>query len=138
MPQADERHPATRRTPSRIAGHGLRAAAPIDRGTVVVRFAAAPSTVDDLHDLNHSCDPNLSWLDDHTLIAGRGIAAEEELTVDYATWLADPDFVLYCHCETYRCRQVIEGHDWRIPQLQTRYAGWFTPELQRRVDATPG
>jgi hypothetical protein len=40
-----------------------------------------------------------------------------------------------CHCETYRCRQVIEGTDWQIPQLQRRYAGWFAPVVQQRIDA---
>ncbi len=85
---------------------------------------------------NHSCEPNLGWTDEYTLATTRDVAAGEELTSDYATSTVDRDFVLYCHCETYRCRQVIEGTDWTIPQLQQRYAGRWVPYLQRRIDAT--
>jgi hypothetical protein len=118
--------------PSRIAGRGTFAAAPIPAGTVAV-------VVDDpaeLGPLNHSCDPNLGWADDHALSTRRDVAAGEELTVDYATGVLDPSFVMMCHCETYRCRQVVEGTDWEIPQLQRRYAGGFAPTVQRRIDAT--
>jgi hypothetical protein len=41
---------------------------------------------------------------------------------------------MMCHCETYRCRQVIEGTDWQIPQLQKRYAGMCAPDVQRLID----
>ena len=30
----------------------------------------------------------------------------------------DPAYLLRCHCPSYRCRQMVEGTDWRIPQLQ--------------------
>jgi hypothetical protein len=83
---------------------------------------------------NHSCEPNLGWSDQVTLVAMRDIAADEELTTDYATSTGAADFVMMCHCETYRCRQVIEGTDWQIPQLQQRYDGFWTPALQRRID----
>ena len=83
---------------------------------------------------NHSCEPTLAWSDDVTLVAVRDLAAGEELTVDYSLSVDDPDFVMWCHCETYRCRQAIEGTDWRIPQLQTRYAGWWAPRIQQRID----
>jgi len=85
------------------------------------------------HWANHSCEPNLGWADEYTLVALRDIAAGEELTDDYATSTVDPDFVLYCHCETYRCRQVIEGTDWKIPQLQKRYAGQWVPYIDRLI-----
>ena len=114
--------------PSRIAGRGLLAAAPIDAGTAVLEQRG-------VGDLNHSCDPNLGWTDDTTLVAIRDIAAGEELTIDYATVITDPAFVMMCHCETYRCRQVIEGTDWKIPQLQLRYAGHWAPPVQRLIDA---
>jgi hypothetical protein len=116
---------------SRIAGHGTFALAPIPSGSIVVELGDPA----ELGPVNHSCDPNLGWADDHSLRAVRDIAADEELTVDYATGVLDPSFVMMCHCETYRCRQVIEGTDWQIPQLQRRYAGWFAPAIQRRIDA---
>jgi hypothetical protein len=84
--------------------------------------------------LNHSCAPNLGWADERTLVALRDIATGDELTIDYATVIADPQFVMTCHCETYRCRQVVEGRDWQIPQLQERYAGHWAPSVQRLID----
>jgi SET domain len=113
---------------SRIAGRGLFALEQIPTGEVVLeQEAVGPGP------LNHSCEPNLGWADDHTLVALRDIAAGDELTLDYATVITDPDFVMMCHCETYRCRQVIEGTDWKIPQLQKRYAGWWAPAVQRLI-----
>ena len=116
--------------PSRIAGHGLLATEPIDKSAVVLQQHG-------VGELNHCCDPNLGWADETTLVAIRDIGAGEELTLDYATVIADEDFVMMCHCETYRCRQVIEGTDWKIPQLQKRYAGHWSPPVQRLIDALP-
>src|SRR4051794_7517799 len=110
---------------SRIAGRGLFA----------VRAIAAGAAVDvGVDALNHSCDPALGWSAAGGLVARREIPAGEELTIDYALGRDDPDFVMVCHCETYRCRQLIEGSDWQIPQLQKRYAGWWAPAVQRRID----
>lgn len=124
MPQAEVR-------PSRIAGRGLFATAPIGAGEHVLQQTG-------IGHLNHCCDPALGWADDRTLIAMRDIEEGEELTIDYATVIDDPGFVMMCHCETYRCRQVIEGTDWQIPQLQHRYAGFWAPHVQRSIDAAAG
>ncbi len=133
MQQTQQLHPATVIAASLIAGHGLHAVDAIGAAQVAVRFAAAPTSAGQLGPVNHSCDPNLRWADARTLVTVDDLAAGTELTLDYATVLDDPDFVLYCHCETYRCRQVIEGTDWQIPQLQKRYAGYWTPVLERRI-----
>lgn len=116
--------------PSLIAGRGLFATRPIEAGAVVPGL--------DLALINHSCDPTLGWTSSGELAARGAIAAGLELTLDYAMHLDDPDFVMMCHCETYRCRQVIEGTDWQIPQLQVRYAGCWSPPVQRRIDAAAG
>jgi SET domain-containing protein len=120
--------------PSPIAGRGTFAAQPIPAGSVAV-ILDDPAA---LGALNHSCDPNLGWTDERTLHAVRDIPLDAELTLDYGTCIDDPAVVMMCHCETYRCRQVIEGTDWQIPQLQRRYAGQFAPAVQRRIDATSG
>jgi hypothetical protein len=116
--------------PSRIAGRGLFATADLAAGAIALRQ-------DGVGLLNHSCEPNLGWMDDTTLMAVRDITAGEELTIDYATCISDPDFVMMCHCETYRCRQVIEGTDWRIPQLQKRYAGSWAPAVAHLISTCP-
>jgi uncharacterized protein len=127
-------HPNVALFPSPIAGSGLRARLPIAEGEVAVRFTTAPTTVAALRHVNHSCDPSMWWVDESTLVGRRRIASGEELTVDYATHSSDPDFVMTCHCQTYRCRQLIAGDDWQIPQLQQRYAGHWVPNLQRLID----
>jgi hypothetical protein len=128
-------HPNVALFPSPIAGSGLRARLPIAAGDVAVRFTVVPTSVDALRHLNHSCDPSLWWLDESTLVARRDISGGDELTVDYATSSSESNLVLACHCETYRCRQLIAGDDWQIPQLQQRYAGHWAPRLQRLIDA---
>ena len=75
------------------------------------------------------------WTDAQTLSARRDVATGEELTCDYSTCVADPDFLLRCHCGSYRCRQMVTGDDWRIPQLQAAYAGHWLPPLRDAMSA---
>jgi SET domain-containing protein len=119
--------------PSPVAGRGLFATAPIPSGTEVLRPDAP---VHEQGTLNHACDPNLGWACD-ALVTLRDIAADEELLVDYAMSTDDPAYLLRCHCASYRCRQMVEGTDWRIPQLQQRYAGRWAPIVQELIDAQP-
>ena len=123
-------HPDVEVRPSDVAGRGLFAAAPIPAGTEVLR------PVDPVHEhgsLNHACDPNLGWVGE-VLVALRDVAAGEELLVDYAMSVTDPAYLLRCHCASYRCRQMVEGTDWRIPQLQQRYAGRWAPQVRQLID----
>lgn len=129
-------HPGVEVFASPIAGRGLRTREPLAAGVVVLRAPGpdGPLTPDELGRLNHSCDPSLWWTGD-TLTTRHELAAGAELTLDYATCCTG--LVLYCHCETYRCRQVIEGTDWQIPQLQQRYSGHWTPYVQSLIDGRP-
>lgn len=83
--------------------------------------------------LNHSCEPNVGFGGNVLLVAMRDVAAGEELTTDYALF-DDYDGRLDCGCGTPSCRGVVDGHDWRRPELQTRYRGWFSWYLQRKID----
>jgi uncharacterized protein len=124
-------HPDVEERPSPVAGRGLFATAPIAAGTVVLRPAAP---VQEAGGVNHGCDPTLGWAGDE-LVTLRDVVAGEELLVDYAMSTTDPAYYLRCHCPSYRCRQMVEGTDWRIPQLQQRYAGHWAPAVQRLIDA---
>ena len=123
--------PAVEVRPSAIAGRGLFATAPLPAGTDVLR---PDDPVHEAGPVNHACDPNLGWAGD-ALVTLRDVAADEELLVDYAMSIVDEAWLLRCHCASYRCRQMVEGGDWRIPQLQQRYDGWWTPYVQRLVDS---
>ena len=79
---------------------------------------------------NHSCDPAL-WHDDaYTLTARRDIDAGDEVTVDYGTQTAEPDFTMDCRCGSALCRGTVTGDDWRRPELQQRYGDHWVPALR--------
>ncbi|HEX8163997.1 MAG TPA: SET domain-containing protein-lysine N-methyltransferase [Pyrinomonadaceae bacterium] len=85
---------------------------------------------------NHSCDPNLRMEDEVTLAARRDIGAGEELTADYMTWEADESYQApwRCNCGSPSCRKQIRGGDWKLPELQERYRGHFSPFLNQRIE----
>ena len=158
-------HPAVEVRPSDIAGRGLFTNADLPARTVVSRLGGRLVDTATLHDLitssedyvdsivvdddrhlllaagdnrfgNHACDPNLGWVGEYGLATVVDVAAGAELLTDYAMSTVDPDWLMRCHCASYRCRQMIEGTDWRIPQLQLRYDGWWTPYVRRLIEAS--
>ena len=84
--------------------------------------------------LNHSCDSNLWMLNALTLVTRDVVEEDEELTIDYALWETDPHWVLSpCACGSPRCRGKVTGQDWRLPELQERYGGHFSPVIERWI-----
>lgn len=88
--------------------------------------------------VNHSCDPTLVFTGEITLSARRHIEAGSELTFDYATSDSTPYDEFECECGTAQCRVKITGEDWMRADLRLRYAGHFSPYLQRRIDRLAG
>ncbi len=87
--------------------------------------------------MNHSCDSN-TWMDDEvTLVARRDIASGEELTVDYALFTTQSNWMLdnRCHCGSPHCRRVITGDDWRREDVQEQYRHHFSPFINRRIES---
>jgi uncharacterized protein len=84
--------------------------------------------------INHSCEPNVGFGGNVVLVAMNDIDPGRELTTDYALF-DDYDGQMTCNCATAPCRGVIDGHDWRRPELQDRYRGYFSWYLQRKIDA---
>lgn len=84
--------------------------------------------------VNHSCEPNAGMCGQIVLVAMRDIAAGEEVCYDYAMSDGSPYDEFVCGCGTPLCRGRITGNDWSIPDLWERYAGFFSPYLQRRID----
>ena len=84
--------------------------------------------------LNHSCEPNLGVQGQIAFVALRDIAAQEELTFDYAMTDDEP-YEMECNCRTRTCRKVITGHDWTKEEVQRKYDGYFSWYIQRRLDA---
>jgi len=84
--------------------------------------------------LNHSCEPNLGLQGQIVFVAMREIAAGEELHIDYAMTDDEP-YEMVCDCGSARCRKLITGFDWKDPEIQSRYNGYFSWFIQRRIDA---
>jgi len=82
--------------------------------------------------LNHSCDPNLGMRGKITFVAMRDICPGEELTHDWAM-TDDDDYSVECNCGASNCRQTLIGKDWQRPDLQKRYAGYFSAYLARKI-----
>jgi hypothetical protein len=82
--------------------------------------------------LNHSCDPNLGVRGEITFVAMRAIRADEELTHDWAM-TDDDDYSVECNCGASNCRKTLTGKDWQRPDLQKRYAGYFSAYLARKI-----
>src|SRR6266511_5168507 len=96
----------------------------------------APRSADEIEAnilcLNHSCDPNVGVRGQITFVAMHDIPAGSELTIDYAMIDGDPAERMECSCGAAECRRVITGSDWRAPELQRRYAGYFSRYIEER------
>ena len=85
--------------------------------------------------INHSCDPNCGFTDAVTLAAMRTIDRGEVVTFDYAMSDSNSFIAFECRCGVPNCRGALSRNDWKLPDLQHRYAGWFAPHIQRLIDS---
>ena len=110
----------------------------IRRHTVQVEEALylVSLTADEAPDyINHSCEPNSGLDGQITIIAMQAIHPGDEVTIDYAMCDGSPYDEFDCACGSSQCRGRVSGNDWRDPLLWKRYAGHFSPYLQRRIAA---
>jgi uncharacterized protein len=75
--------------------------------------------------LNHSCEPNVGIQGQIVFVAMRDVRSGEELTIDYAMFDSDST-PMTCNCQTASCRRTITDTDWRRPELQRKYRGYFS------------
>lgn len=85
--------------------------------------------------INHSCDPNAGLDGQIAIVALTRIQPGEEITIDYAMCDGSPYDEFDCACGSPICRGRVSGDDWRNPVLWERYAGRFSPYLERRIKA---
>lgn len=108
-----------------------------ERFIIGSRTSAEPEDTDFI---NHSCDPNAGIKGQIFLVAMRDIAADEEITFDYAMVVSESHesniaFEMECSCGAPNCRKLITEHDWKLPELRQRYQGYFSQYLQEKIDA---
>jgi hypothetical protein len=95
-----------------------------------------PEDIQPVDYLNHSCDPNAGFAGQIVLVAMRDVRADEEITFDYAMTLSEAPGAPYrmkCACGAAQCRWIVTDADWRIPELQARYRGYFQPHLEEKI-----
>jgi uncharacterized protein len=85
--------------------------------------------------INHSCEPNAGLDGQVAIVALHRIQPGEEVTIDYAMCDGSPYDEFECGCGSPSCRGRVTGEDWRNPTLWERYAGHFSPYLERRIRA---
>ena len=83
--------------------------------------------------INHSCEPTCGIRDKIKIAAMRDIQPGEEITFDYAM-SESSDYQMDCLCGKPNCRKTITGDDWKIPELQQKYKGYFSEYLQKKID----
>ena len=100
----------------------------------------SPRTADEVDEtsirINHSCDANVGFRGQVIYVAMRDIAVDEELCHDYAMDRTDA-YRLACGCGTAVCRGTVTGGDWRLPELQARYEGFFVEYVAEKIRGLP-
>jgi hypothetical protein len=84
--------------------------------------------------INHSCNPNCGLLGSTVVVALRDISVGEEISYDYAMSDSEPYDEFKCECKSEICRGIVTGNDWKIPELQEKYQGFFSVYLQKRIE----
>ena len=85
--------------------------------------------------INHSCEPNAGLDGQIAIVALTRVQPGEEVTIDYAMCDGSSYDEFECACGSPICRGRVTGDDWRNPVLWERYAGHFSPYLERRIKA---
>ena len=87
---------------------------------------------------NHSCNPNAGLNGQIFLVAMKDINTDNEIVFDYAMTLCRsknaPDYSMPCRCGFTDCRGIITDEDWKIPELQKKYEGYFQYYLQEKIN----
>ena len=83
--------------------------------------------------VNHGCNPNVGVFGQVCIVAMREINIDEELTIDYVMIEARPSYSFKCECNSKMCRSIISGNDWKIPELQSKYNGYFSHYIQNNL-----
>lgn len=99
--------------------------------------------IEDAYYFNHSCDPNAGYGGQIFLRTMRRIKKDEEVTFDYAMELSSSKIPnpkgkerfdkMECDCGAKNCRKIIGDDDWKNPELQKKYDGYFSWFIQDKI-----
>ena len=103
----------------------------IERGS----FVNGPPHREPGDSINHSCEPNCGMRNATQIVTMRDVLKGEELTYDYAMSDTSDYDEFRCGCGTQSCRDTVTGADWKLPDIQARYKGYFSPYIARKIVA---
>lgn len=87
--------------------------------------------------VNHSCNPNAGIKGQNFLVSMKKIKKGEQVCFDYAMCLYSKNksdfYSLDCKCGSKKCRGKVTSNDWKIPELQKKYRGYFEQFLQDKI-----
>lgn len=111
----------------------------IDADFNICPMGDEPEHTDGIFAVNHSCEPTCGVRGQMELVALRDLSPGEEITYDYAMTDADNGGItcqeMKCLCGTKSCRGTITGSDWQSPELQRKYAGYFSTYMHGLITA---
>lgn len=91
------------------------------------------NSLDGIFNVNHSCEPNCGFSGPIKLVSIEKINIGDEITYDYAMTDMNPGEKwedMQCLCNSSKCRKIITGEDWKLPNLQKKYSKYFSPYIQ--------
>ena len=84
--------------------------------------------------INHACDPNAGYDGADDIVALRGIAAGEEIRMDYGTFSFSFDHAFVCRCGAPWCRGKVTGGDWpELLRTGLRLPGFMRAQADRAL-----
>ncbi|MDX1960957.1 MAG: SET domain-containing protein-lysine N-methyltransferase [Leptospiraceae bacterium] len=83
--------------------------------------------------MNHCCEPNCGVRGQTMFVAIRDIEPDEELTFDYAMTETDPEYKIELNCSRSTCRKKFTGEDWKKPEIQKKYKGYFSTYIEDKI-----
>ena len=104
-------------------------------GDTVILCETCDSKKDISDYINHSCSPNIGFLDAITLVAIRDIPVGTELVSDYSFWEGDVSWCMksVCRCGSPNCRKRIYGGYWKEISSEHPLFRYYSPFLRRRI-----
>jgi len=93
---------------------------------------AHENELEDTDYFNHSCNPNAGFKGQIFLVAMSLVAAGAEVFRKCRG--GGQPYGFECCCGSPECRGRVTDNDWKLPELQQRYNGYFSWFLQEKID----
>jgi hypothetical protein len=108
-------------SPEAIAQVSEERASWLDKYAYTLASGSALLPCHDAYVMNHSCSANVLDFGLDFGVAVRDIAAGEEITLDYRTFVNDPPWTIQCVCGAQGCVGQFQAQDGLAPAVQNQW-----------------